>query len=282
MAKRKRDTTKDKIQKLIKGGRGQGIGQEYQPWLLIQDVPSLGRATRLKGIKTNRQHEFLSDMERDYFYILEYSDNVIDIREQFPLLPLEETLLIAKELGIKHPTDPRTNEPIVMTTDFLVTTNINGRCMDVARTIKCQDDLINKRILEKFEIERKYWEKQGIDWGIVTEKEINKTLAQNISYVHTYYNIDEIDSFKSIDSNHIKDLVLEYIKRLIDTRVSVRDISSDFDNDLFLEKGTGISLFKHLIIRKIVEINLYDELDINKEININIFRDQFYEELNIS
>lgn len=40
-------------------------------------------------------------MERDYFYILEYSDPVIYIREQFPLLPLEETLLIAKELGIK-------------------------------------------------------------------------------------------------------------------------------------------------------------------------------------
>ena len=75
MAKRKRNLER-KIDKLIKEGRGQGLGQDYKPWLFIQDVPSLGRATRLKGIKTGRQHEFLSDMERDYFYVLEYSDSV--------------------------------------------------------------------------------------------------------------------------------------------------------------------------------------------------------------
>lgn len=30
----------------------------------IQDVPSLGRVTRFKGIKIGRQHELLSDMEK--------------------------------------------------------------------------------------------------------------------------------------------------------------------------------------------------------------------------
>lgn len=79
------------IEKLIKEGRGQGHGSDYKPWINIQDVPSLGRVSRIKGIKTNRQHEFLSDLERNFFYLLEYSNNVVDIREQFPLLPLEET-----------------------------------------------------------------------------------------------------------------------------------------------------------------------------------------------
>nr|WP_238602194.1 TnsA endonuclease N-terminal domain-containing protein [Lysinibacillus parviboronicapiens] len=61
-------------------------------------------------------------MERDYFYLTEYSDFfVVDIREQYPLLPLEETIVIADELGLKHPTDPKTIEPDVMTTDFLLT-----------------------------------------------------------------------------------------------------------------------------------------------------------------
>ena len=41
------------------------------PWLKIQDVSSLGRSTRLKGIKTGRQHEYLSDLERNYFYLTE-------------------------------------------------------------------------------------------------------------------------------------------------------------------------------------------------------------------
>lgn len=106
MSKRKREITKRRTDKLIKEGRGKGIGSEYKPWIFIQDVPSLGRSTRLNGIKCDRKHELLSDMERDYFYIIEYSDDVIDIREQFPLLPLEETILIAKELGIEHLKDP--------------------------------------------------------------------------------------------------------------------------------------------------------------------------------
>lgn len=99
MSKRTRTS---KIEKWIKEGRGSGIGAEYKPWLHIQDVSSLGRSTRLRGIKTTRQHEFLSDLERNYFYLTEYSDSFIDIREQYPLLPLEETIIIANELGIKH------------------------------------------------------------------------------------------------------------------------------------------------------------------------------------
>lgn len=35
----------------------------------IQDVSSLGRFTRLKGIKTGRQHEFLSDIWSETTFI---------------------------------------------------------------------------------------------------------------------------------------------------------------------------------------------------------------------
>lgn len=63
MAKRKRMTTSDKIEEQVKKGIGQGVGEEYIPWIKIQDVASRGRATRLRGITTNRQHEFLSDLD---------------------------------------------------------------------------------------------------------------------------------------------------------------------------------------------------------------------------
>lgn len=163
MAKRKR---KLDIAKMIKEGRGTGKDDKYKPWIKIQDVPSLGRSSRIKGIKTGRMHQFLSDMERNFFYILEYSDIVEDIREQYPLLPIEDSLLIADELGIEHPKNPETGEFIVMTTDFLVTVNCDNKIYDVARTIKSRDDHMDKRILEKFEIERVYWERKGINWGL--------------------------------------------------------------------------------------------------------------------
>lgn len=84
-------------------------------------TPSAGRSTRLLGIKVSRQHELFSDLERSYLYILEHSDVVQDIREQFPLLHLDQTIAIADELGIKHLSDPQIGENTVMTTDFLVT-----------------------------------------------------------------------------------------------------------------------------------------------------------------
>lgn len=104
MSKRTRTS---KVEKWIKEGRCSRIRADYKPWLNIQDVSSLGRSTRLRGIKTNRQHEFLSNLERNYFFVTEYSDFVVDIREHFPLLTLEETIVIADALGFKHPTDPR-------------------------------------------------------------------------------------------------------------------------------------------------------------------------------
>ncbi|NAS17842.1 heteromeric transposase endonuclease subunit TnsA [Clostridium butyricum] len=265
MAKRKR---MQNIEALIKEGRGNGIGSEYKPWIKIQDIASKGRVTRVKGIKTNRQHELFSDMETNYFYILDFANDVIDIREQYPLLPIEDTMDIAMELGIKHPTDPKSGEPIVMTSDFLITLKCNNNYIELARTIKSKDDLMNKRILEKFEIERMYWKKKDIDWGIVTGEEIDKRISHNISFVHGYRRLENIDSFLQISSLEIQDLVYEFMKRIIDSKRSMRSIASEFDYDMLLKKGSGLSIFKYLIINKIIDIDITKEIDINKNIEI--------------
>ncbi len=271
----KRDRKKD-FEKLIKEGRGTGIGKEYIPWIRIQDVASLGRVTRVKGIKTGRQHELLSDMERNFFYMLEFSNDIIDIREQYPLLPIEDTMDIAMELGVTHPKDPKTNEPIVMTTDFLITKNNNGEYMEIARTIKSKDDLLNKRILEKFEIERLYWKRKEIDWGIVTENEIDKIIPHNISFVQGYKDITTIDCFENIDNFELKDLIYEFIRRVIEDRRSARAIGCEFDDDMDLPKGSGLSIYKYLIINKIIEIDITKEIDVNKYIPIiNVRKEEF-------
>ncbi|MCM3491002.1 TnsA endonuclease N-terminal domain-containing protein [Alkalihalophilus marmarensis] len=270
MSKRKRTS---KNEKWIKEGRGSGIGSEYKPWLKIQDVSSLGRSTRLKGIKTKRQHEFLSDLERNYFYITEFSDFIIDIREQFPLLPLEETIVIADELGIKHPADPKTGEPIVLTTDFLLTINNGQGVIEVAHTIKMKDELLKERILEKFEIEREYWHRREIDWGIVTEKEIHKSMARNISYIHDYYDIRDYDVFREMSAKNIEDLSTSLMQRLLGTTESIRKITSEFDTDTHLPFGSGVTLFYHLLSRKIIIIDMIEPLNLEKPINIKSIDD---------
>lgn len=279
MAKRER---KLNIEKLIKEGRGLGIGSEYKPWLKIQDVASLGRSTRLKGIKTGRQHEFLSDMERNYFYILEFSDCVKDVREQFPLLPLEETQTIANELGIEHPKNPKNGEYIVMTTDFLITEETDGQILNLARTIKAKNDLLNRRVSEKFEIERVYWQRRNVSWAIVTEEEVDKAIVKNISFFLSYYDIDNLDAFVEMTNIEVQDLILEYIKRIIAPEETIREISSLFDKDMVLDKGTGIALFKHLLAKKIISIDLSEIINIDKRNNVDLREKVLNKELNIS
>ncbi|WP_082172676.1 TnsA endonuclease N-terminal domain-containing protein [Lysinibacillus xylanilyticus] len=117
----------------------------------------------------------------------------MDIREQFPL-ERELTLKIAEDLGINHPIDKKTNTPIVMTTDCFLTMREGTSIVYKARTLKLEKDLNDERIIEKFEIERAYWEQQGIEWAIVTEKELPTAFLNNLKFLRDAYFINAEES----------------------------------------------------------------------------------------
>ncbi|MCK1997441.1 TnsA endonuclease N-terminal domain-containing protein [Psychrobacillus psychrodurans] len=276
MSKRKRSTS---TEKKMKDGRGQGSGTDYKPWIVIQDLGSLGRSTRLKGYKIPRQFEFLSDLERNYFYLLEHSDGVVDIREQYPLLPLGETLNIADELGLKHPTNPKTNEPIEITTDFLITTLNDGQHAHVARTLKYKNDLMNERILEKFEIERVYWERQSVDWGIVTELEVPKTMAHNIAFVHRYADLSMLEGFEECSTYDIEDMSIYFLQVLLAEEKTVKQIAKELEKNFGMVVGCGLSIFKYLVMTKVIEIDLSEKLDVTKILSVKAVRTDFSEKV---
>jgi TnsA endonuclease-like protein len=246
VAKRKRVINERIIKKRRKEGRGQGRGADYQPWLRIQDVPSQGLSTRIKGWKTGRCHHFLSKLECQYFYILEWSPIVSDVREQYPL-ELSDTLEIAERLGIKHPKDPRTRQPIVMTTDFVNTVDRQGKLIDQARALKYSRDLSSGRTLEKLEIERVYWMEREIDWGVVTEHEMEPVLATNVSWVHAYSEATALSP--------LTDKVIRRIEAVLTPRVNkqqspLRDLTDACDDRLGLSPGSSLSVVRHLIASK--------------------------------
>ena len=51
--------------------------EEYTPALTVQDVPSRGRVSRIMGNKVPRMYSFMSDLEKRYFAIAEYSATAI-------------------------------------------------------------------------------------------------------------------------------------------------------------------------------------------------------------
>jgi hypothetical protein len=247
MAKRKRSVQETTIEKRLKEGRGQGTGTSYIPWLFVQDVPSLGLSSRIKGWKTRRVHHLLSELETSYFYILDWSLSVSDIREQYPLLPLEETVEIADAIGVAHPTDPQTKQLIVMTTDFIVTVPQSIGTIEQARTVKYAQDLQSQRTLEKLEIERCYWQKRNIDWGIVTEREIPVIIADNIQWLRPYRDVADLSPLTRNDIERVTEVMTRLV---LQTQDSLANIASACDDLLGLTPGCSLSVARHLLANR--------------------------------
>ncbi|HDR7737208.1 TPA: hypothetical protein QCX99_004454 [Bacillus thuringiensis] len=85
MPKRQIGWTEAEISRYIKEGREKGELTFYKPWLTIQDVPSRGRVYRFIGWKTTHEHHLFSNLEFNYHCFCDWAENVLDIREQFPL-----------------------------------------------------------------------------------------------------------------------------------------------------------------------------------------------------
>ncbi|QZA82266.1 TnsA endonuclease N-terminal domain-containing protein [Deefgea piscis] len=179
MGPRKSIWTEEKITRLEREGRGKGIQSDYKPWVQINDLSSLGNSHRVYSEKTKRVHHLLSDIEWHLFLMLEHSRDVLDIREQYPL-KREKTLSLAAELDIKHPIYPATKIATVMTCDFLVTLNQEGKNSLRAFSCKNEAGIEKLRDLEKLELERSYFERLGIPYHLAISSQLSKNKIKNL------------------------------------------------------------------------------------------------------
>ena len=262
MAKRSNNWDSNKLENWIKEGRGQGEGKEYKPWLTIQDFPSMGRVTRIFGWTTQRIHHFFSDSQLKYFYLLDREEKVIDIREHYPLIDLEVVLKDTSDLKLDKFIDRKTKEPYILTTTFLITLlNSNGKKSFAARSIKYASELEKKSTIEKLEIERRYWKAQGIDWGIVTNKDINDVRAKNIEWVHSAMTTDSNNGFQKAEFDDLLDGLLY---RFADNKHSIKNIIAGFEKDYSLNAGTGLLLFKHLVADKRITLDMDEPINLSQ------------------
>ena len=261
MAKRNLEWNQNKLRRYLDEGRGQGIGKDYKPWLTIQDFPSMGRVSRVYSNKTGRVHHFFSDNETRMFYLLHWEDSVIDIREHFPLLDMGQVIEDKRGLDLEKFVDKQTGTPFIFSTTFLVTIKVSlNRESYIARSVKSANELEKKHIIEKFELERRYWESKGIDWGIVTQKDIPVIKAKNIEWV--YSALDDSEE-RGIDNGTKMDLSKELIYKLMNSSNAVRKITALFDDEFQLEKGTGLYLFRYLIAIKNIKVDMDEKININ-------------------
>ena len=200
----------------------------------------------------------LSNNELAYFYILDWSDNVTDIREQYPLSDLDCAVAAAAQAGVRYPTDRISGYPYIMTCDFMITTPTGVR----ARTIKMTAELENARTIEKLEVERRYWAQQGIDWRIVTEREISRQKAKNIEWLYTVEGFT-IAGRNEYELERIHCALLDLLK-LGDN--SIIETANIIEDEFLLPAGAGLQFFKQLILEKKLAIDLSLPVDLNAKV----------------
>lgn len=182
-----------------KQGRGKGTGADYKPWIYTNEFNSLGTVSNPVDFKTGRVMQLMSMGENKFYYLLRWDDNVLDIREQFPL-KLKDTLKISEDLHVRHPKNKSTR----MTSDFLV--DYADGSQKVFSVKYSRNDLDDRRTSEKLEIEARYWKKHGVPFEIVFSEDMDVDTVTNIRLVTEYYDIRNVFDQDS------------YIKHLIATK----------------------------------------------------------------
>lgn len=248
------------IARWIANGDGQGEGKTYKPFFKVRDVPSNGRSHIILGIITGRIHHYLSDLEYYIHILSEWKPFVCDIREQYALLPLEETLQLASKLNIRHPNYVGTRTPRILTTDIVLSVANPNEPKIQPISIK-YDKEINpqktknkkklKRTVEKLLLEKCYWANRKINCKIITERDISLVLAKNLRFLRP--------SMSMCNFEYIVGLLPKYIElfnELWTPNRTLNEINWIIASELNIDISDAYKLFGRAVWCRLLDIEI--------------------------
>lgn len=251
--KPRRGITLSHYERWSKEGRGRGEFESYQPWVTVRDFPSRGVSAMVPGTKVHRTHHLFSRLELRAFLHYEFLSEVIDIREQFPLLPLSVGQRIAKEMGIRYPRHTDTGTPIVLCADFLITRRVDGKqsLLAVECKYRSEIDAMKKRDHEKLELRRRYWEEEnGVSLKLFTDETVSFNRYVNLKAL---YQVARPNALRS-PSNEKK--LLNALSSTPWKHCTLKVFLTKAGTACGLSYRDSFELFKHLIWNKRVVVDL--------------------------
>ena len=227
----------------IREGRGLGLGSGYKPWIRATEFPGhLGTHHSPIDWHHGRTMHLLSNGEYWMYLILRWEDDVIDIREQYPL-PLEATMEIACKNHLRH---PRVGGiPVHMTSDLLVDYLDGSQAVYSMKASKA-DFQKNADQVKNVWIEREYWRGQRVAYQLVYTDEMNVAYAENIGQAVYCWDpktiSDKVGLFKCLVAHKMIDIDLR--SKLLDAegwnRLANKYIT-DTEYPRLLEKCSNIA-----------------------------------------
>lgn len=267
-----RDTPEARYARIVadrlRDGRGKGTGAGYRPWLDVRTKGLNSNTWRPCG-KNGRTYHLLSNIEFAIFAILDRLDSTTDLREQFPLLPLEETQRIAEDMGRPHPRacpfqdkgGPKVD--IVMTTDLVVDLAERPDLpANVAISVKRAGALTDtplkvRNLLAKAEIERRYWQARDTPFLLITDADLPDVVRDNADLLQRYTSLKGVELPASVDelASHLLDRIVAA------PGLPARDHGVAFDKAMGLRRGTGTNLIWHSLATNRWTVDPNERLD---------------------
>lgn len=242
----RRRITEKRIQRLLKEGRGSGHGADYKPFIKVGDFASRGRVHREKSQTHGRVVHLFSDMELDVFRKFDGRPGVVDIREQYPLCRAE-TLVIADQLGLRHPAMHGVDVPV---TSDLVVDFAGGRRVAIA--VKPPGELGSRRVLEKLEIERAFHRRHGVEWKLAVGSDVSRAERLNMQERAPWAFVQGLVSPNEVDWDACADAMLIELADAASCRIV--DLCKAAERVHGWVAGTALSALKRLRARNLVEV----------------------------
>jgi hypothetical protein len=259
MKKRSDITIKIRDQWVTDWKRKNSQDNGYFSFITTQDVKSEGAKNRCPDFETpHLDRNFLSANESFFYLYLLFDPRITAIKEQYPLLEVERTQYIAKELGLRHPTYPfSANVPVVMTSDFFCDTIFGKKVVySVKDEMAFENDVLREKYVKNQKIEKAFWESCDVKWHLVRSKQIKTTYAENLEKIVVDLRLNsELQFlfnhwFKYVKTNW-QELLIEPVISLFDKTVLLFGVN--------YEQAT--SLFQHAIWHRTIKADLSKKLN---------------------
>lgn len=177
----------------------------YYPFVTVRSTNKFSRRHQMFCSTQDRIVHLLSDGERRAYQGILWQQSPKTIYDQFALDP-ELTMLIATELNYAHPRIWELRKSVVMTTDLLVIPQDPNEHW-VACSFKYWDKVyeevdgevrkISPRTWQKFEIEKQFWNRQGVQYKVITDRDYSKELLRNIEYLSVSMRFEISDELRA-------------------------------------------------------------------------------------
>jgi hypothetical protein len=174
------------------------------------------------------------------------------------------TIDLSKQYGIRHSVYPKSRDPIVMTTDLLLTIKLNIEDVTslMAISIKYKSEIKNKRGLkrrtEKLFLEKMYWKELGVPWGLVTDEVIFKKPYLNLLWLFESSLLPQ-----KLQSKALMDALLAAVQHM-NWEEPLTMVLDKLSALLQISKTETLIMFKHALWRRWIHVDLSETVTLRQ------------------